>query len=803
MQHKPATENKVNIDLGKIFTGKEIYFVIATLALCSFIVFRDFITGEKIFLYKDIGSDSVNILYPSLMQMSDYIKNFGVPTWSFEQGMGQNMFPLWLGDIFSNLLTILFSKEKIPYLLGTVEAIKIVLCGVVFYKYLLELKVSKFAAYTGSLLFAFCGFIVLGSCWTIFSVEALYVATILYGFERWLNHGKIFWLVSGITALAFLQPFLLFPYTLFLAAYISTRYNDERGDQWQKFPLFVAKTIGLAILGVAISCYQLIPDVLQYIESPRVGGEAALTDKLKAQPIFGITDSLLRFTTTFRAFGSDMLGTGSEFKGWQNYLEAPLFYCGILCLVTFPQAFVSFTKRQRIGWGITAGLFLLPILFPYFRYTFWAYSGDYFRAYSLVVVLLMLFLTVRGLDNILRNGKVNLAVLGASIVFYLFLLYTPATEFEEFVNQGARSGATILLLLYGGTLWALTRPAHIKHLAMGGITLFIISEAILFSSTTVNERETITAKEWQERAGYNDHTTDVVNYLKQTDKGFFRLNKSYTSGPAVHTSFNDAKAQGYYGTMSYHSFNQINYVRFLGGMGVIDPKDEFQTRWIKGLSERPLLMSLTSCKYWLTKKPEGYLKPFGYDSVKQFGDVYLFKNTHSVPLGIGYSTAISEQAFRALSPGQKDLFLLRGFVYDSADASIGNQYTAFNPADTAQPFTLEAYFGEAAKLSTDSLTITQFRENNIIGTTNYTSNKMLFLSIPFDAGWHATVDGKDARIQRINIGFSGIQVAAGKHTIELKYIPRYMKEGGIITATSIIAFISLLALSIRKRNALS
>ena len=42
-----------------------------------------------------------------------------------------------------------------------------------------------------------------------------------------------------------------------------------------------------------------------------------------------------------RQFSNDMAGTGSHFLGWQNYLEAPSSYCGLICLLLTPQVFVA------------------------------------------------------------------------------------------------------------------------------------------------------------------------------------------------------------------------------------------------------------------------------------------------------------------------------------------------------------------------------------------------------------------------------------------------------------------------------
>ena len=779
--------------------GKELYILMGAIVLGCFIVFRSFITFEKIYLFKDIGSDSINIYFPWLAHLADYVKANGVPTWTFSQGIGQNVFPLWLGDFFANFL-MLFSKENIPYAMAYVEIIKIILCGLVFYKYLVQLRLNEFAACIGAFLFSFSGYIVLGGCWTIFSNEALYIAIILYGFERWLNNGKWLWFVLGITFMSLLQPFFLFMYTIFLAIYIPVRYNDVREGQWNKFPFFVLKTLGLSVLAVAISAYQLFPDLLQYIESPRVGGEARLIDKLKAQPMFGTADDWLRFTTTFRTFGSDMLGTGSAFQGWQNYLEAPLFYCGILCLVTFPQLFIGINKKQKIAYGILGGLFVLPIFFPFFRYALWAFSGDYFRTFSLVITLLLLIFTAKALNNIIKTGKLNLIVLGVTVLFLLFLLYSPSEQFAPAINNGLRSTVTLLIFLYSGILFGLTRTGEPRKMSMIALVALCFVEMVFCSSQTVNDREVLTGSDLKDRIGYNDYTVDAVKYLKDNDKSFYRVNKDYNSGLAIHASINDAKVQGYFGTPSYFSFNQKNYIKFLGDVNVLDPKDENATRWARGLMDRPLLFSMASGKYGLTKQSGQQLRNFGYDSIANFGNVKVFKNRFSLPLGFVYRQALDESQFKILSNLQKDVFMLRGCVVGKDDKDLMATMKPFNLDDTATPFSTDTYGQYVAELRKDSLTITQFKESNIKGTINIQSPGILFFSIPFDEGWTAKINGADAKLYRVNCGLTGLKLPAGKSDVDLQFEPRLMMKGAMVSVIAILVMAGLLFMGSRKKG---
>lgn len=777
--------------------GKELYYLFGLIMLVAYLVFGEFIRMKKVYLFRDIGSDSINIYFPWLTGTSDYLKHETALGWSFSQGMGQNLFPLWLGDFFSNFLTY-FDKSKIPYGLVFMEILKILLAGFVFYKFLKEVKLSNYSALIFSFCYAFSGYIILGGCWTIFSVEALYAAIILYGFERWLQHGKFLWLVIGITCMAFLQPFFLFMYTILLAAYAIVRYYDVKESNTKQFMLFTFKTVGIAAVAVLISSYQLFADILQYTESPRVGGEASFFAKLQKQPLFALADPILRFTTTFRTFGSDMLGTGNNFRGWQNYLEAPLFYCGILALVSFPHFFSSLTKRQKYFYGVLTGLLCLPILFPFFRYAFWAFSGDYFRTFSLVIILFMLMYAARAISYIEQTGKLNKTTWIVTALFLLILLYSPNTQFKEGINTGLRSFSTFLILSYSSLLFGLTQKRNVRNFSKVAILILCVLELYVNSNITVNKRDVMTKQLLEAKVGYNDYTVESINYLRSIDKSFYRVNKEYSSGMAIHGSINDAKVQGFYGTPSYFSFNQKNYIKFLGDLNVIDVRDENSTRWAKGLADRPILFSLCAGKYWLSKRTDNSLTAMGMDSINTFNDVRVFKNRYALPLGLTYDKILSHTDFMKYSPNQKDFAMLRACVVDDEDIQNFASLQKFNAVDTLQPLTFDNYAAYGNELKKDNFSISIFSENYIKGSVNINKAKILFFSFPYDAGWKATVNGQEAKLYRLNCGLTGLLIQKGNNQVELSFEPRFKKLGTIV---SLIAFLFLLILLFIEKKA--
>ena len=68
------------------------------------------------------------------------------------------------------------------------------------------------------------------------------------------------------------------------------------------------------------------------------------------------------------------------------------------------------------------------------------------------------------------------------------------------------------------------------------------------------------------------------------------------------------------------------------------------------------------------------------------------------------------------------------------------------------------------------------------------------MSIPYDPGWKAYVDGNEAHIIRLIDGtFMGLMFGEdGEHTVEFKYECPGLKIGIIVSALGLLAFLSVI-----------
>jgi len=747
---------------------------------------------KKIYLFKDIGSDSINERYPLYYSLADYIVKEGFPKWSFNQGMGQNIFPLGLDPTLFFILVL--GKNKVYYTIFFAELLKIFFAGLFFYFFLKKINISKYTSVIGSILYSFSGYIILGGQWGLFSTSAVYVALLLYAFEKLYQDDNWILFPISIFLIASFQPFYLYLICLFLLIYIIFRLLETNEREVSKiFRLFVRLFL-LGIIGIAMSSFFLINGLQLMLQSPRGSGESSYFSYLLSKPFWALegTDwgKTHYLTALMRFFSSDMLGTGNYFQGWRNYLEAPLFYCGLISLVLLPH-FLNFAdKKKKIIYFAFILVFIVPVIFPFFRYAFWLFTGNYYRIFSLFVALSMLLIALKSMDHIDSTSNASFKITLATFLFLVFLLYYPYDN-AKIIHHHIRNIVALLILTYSVLIYLL-QFKRIKNYVKITLLFIIAIELIYFSGITVNKRPVMSHKETTMKVGYNDYTVNAVYFLKQKDKTFFRINKDYSSGLAMHKSDNDANAQDFYGTPSYHGFNQINYIKFLKELEIIESTYEVNTRWHRGLVHWPLLHSFASIKYALSKEKFPSLLKFGYFPVATFGNINIFQNKFTLPLGFSYEKYISLKDFKTLSQDRKILALYKAAVIDDSIDDKIKKLKKLDIKEIPSDFSLKEYARDIELLKKVSFVIIKHGQNNIQGQINTDKDKILFFSIPLDKGWNIKVDGERVNTMMVNIGFIGIPINKGVHQIELSYTPVYYYTGAYLSLISFFLFMCLI-----------
>lgn len=105
---------------------------------------------------------------------------------------------------------------------------------------------------------------------------------------------------------------------------------------------------------------------------------------------------------------------------------------------------------------------------------------------------------------------------------------------------------------------------------------------------------------------------------------------------------------------------------------------------------------------------------------------------------------------------------------------------------------MDTYADRVNALSEDVLENVTTEKNTVTGTITTEKPKLLVLSLPYQSGWTAYVDGKEVDLQKVNYQYMGISLPAGHHTIRLHYQLPGLKYALIITAGGIILFLLII-----------
>ena len=179
-----------------------------------------------------------------------------------------------------------------------------------------------------------------------------------------------------------------------------------------------------------------------------------------------------------------------------------------------------------------------------------------------------------------------------------------------------------------------------------------------------------------------------------------------------------------------------------------------------------------------------------YTPIGQAGDVGILKNNFFLPLGFTYERYIAFKDFTKLERLQKHITLFNAFVIDEVNQQILMHFSRYNTDETPTgSYDIEKYKNDVGARKRNYLKISEHSQNHIKGTITLEKIEMLFFSIPYDQGWTAVVDGKKETPLLVNIGFMGIIVEAGTHTVELRYRVPYFKTGLIVSVLSVFIYV--------------
>ncbi len=721
-----------------------------------------------------IGYDTKNIYVPFYEEIRTLFSQGELPFWSHNFFLGGNILAskgyYFLGDPFA-YFSVLFSSLHIEEVLLIIQILKFILCTILMWITLSEMKVRREIAWFFALLFPFSSWMLIFMGTPAFATFAAVLPLLILAIERFLNRGK-FGLVALAAFLLVMDNFYLFwSISFYLILYWPCRYFLRHPFNRQSFQAFIKSTAFLILvycLGVLIGAFMLIPTAAYMIHVPRVTETVDYTLFWESKKIY--LDMFIKWisapfyvnTTIPNLFGTQYYRTD----------QIALFSSSLISLI-IPQIFVVFPKRERRILSAFLAINGLMLFFPFFCSMMHGFAEPSFRW----TIMLVLSLILIGAQIMNRYSQIDLRLLIGTILVYaaalaviLFYKRNNLSLYSSQLKMIAFSFA--LFFLYGGLLFFSKKQKRLLLLLGTLVTAETTGIAKLSLDTYSNQ--------FQQGYHYDELGIDQHYFESLPDQDeFYRIALSEAHVDLDHQlefNYNSNMVYNFKGLYGYDSTTQYSTQTILLW------SEEYYW-WYK--INNPVLQDILTTKYFIAASdaelPDGY-----YEKIEQIGnsDFFLYKNLNYRPFGFSYGQIVKTSEFyQVVSIPEKTLLYEKGIIMED---SLVEQYD------------LDSLKTDVPSVSMENVV---YSNNHLSGTITLTDRQLVFFSIPYDRGWTIRANGEEKDILLSEGGFMSILLEPGTYQITLDFFPSGFLAGCLVSLLSITSLIGLTIFQRRKKDA--
>lgn len=767
------TVNFCILNMKKFLCAHPIFVLSLLIGGTAIYVFYPFLFERQIFLFSDVGSDTKNVYYPFFISIARKLEQGDFSLWDFSYGMGVNILTRQadVGSIFT-YITCALGKRGIKYALVLVHILKIAISGYLCYFYLNTFKFTTMSKVLVSYIYAFNGFIMLWGQHYCMGTASICIILMLLSIELAFKSSKGFVFAAFSTFVIMCNSYYFaYMVLLFSAIYVLFRmcYVYSKNELNKAFRTG-GRLLGAVFIGACISAFIFIPSVYIVLStSARLGGESDIFSRLLEHITLSF-DEATRNSVVSRIFSNNLMGT-EDFVGPYNYYELPQwFFSSFLLFVGIIYVCEIFLDRseniKRKVIKIVGLLLVLTVTFhPFISFVFNGFVTAFFRyTYLFMPVLGLCYANV--LDKLLCNRLVC-----AKLEIFLagFIAFWVMSDNIYNINTSSRTAQSLgytylfmlaILVMLSLIVQGMGRNSIKRIVCVVGVCVLIITNVGIESFVTNNERNLISEIEPDiYKTSGNDSVQLALSELRKSDDTFYRTEKTFWDI----TYLNDSMLQGYYGVSTYNSVINRNLIEFKNqicpGLQVTAAEGyhDFQQ-----IVDDVNVVSLLGVKYILSLEYIDDIPEYQY--IKSVDNVHIYQNTETNGIGKFFVNAVDRETFLSLEKEEKNELIRDTLVIDGLDKNVTG--------------------GEAG----ESRVVFETPTNSsfVKGTADVKEDGWIFVSIPYEDGWKAYVDGSETEIVQADFGFWAIRVNKGIHDITLRYQTPYLIEGSIVSCMGMV-----------------
>lgn len=761
------------------------YFLAIALLLGSFWVLGQYLFGNRLLVFSDIGSDTLQQYIQQYATVVRHLREGNLTLWDFYNGLGTNMLSMNLFDpslMLVYLFGVLFGTEKMLYFLSWVQVLRILLAGMVFYRYLSLFSFQIPTKVTFAFVYGFNGYLMVWGQHYQFGMVTVYMPLLLIFAEKYLRKEKGRFFFPVMTAVCCVYSvYLAYMCLITVGFYLIFRLWIMDMDGLR---IRIRKFLGgcaRILLGIGMSCGIFLPSAYTMLGvSGRVSGAG-----------MGIWQWLKTYLCLFprayyesilmRIFSSNLQETyelaDEHFELFLNYYEDPVLFVTNIVWILVIQMILLFWRSEEkrrvkaavytatVMCGISLVLPLGGCIFNAFQYTS--------HRHTFVFMPFLLLMAAWMWESFLRTGnrsRIGLIVtlVVTELVFFIGFKQSLCRDHKWNILFLAASSAAMLLLLGAYPLW---EKWNLRKYAILAFFLLSALNALSDGRTSYSQRTVLTKEGLPEcfKEMYSEHVQDALAWLKTYDTEFYRVEKDYSAG----TIAMDALEQGYCGVSTYNSTLNKNLKAFLE---LVYPElflcdSNHVVFWNQ--AEDSFMASFLGVRYLLSKKAD--LEEDSYHLLKQFGDVYVYENVLETSVARFYENAVSEETFQKLYQKEECEEILKNVIAirDAENPITLKQARKLLGKSSKEAEKSTAESAGIFRVSVDALV----KHSKVTGSVETSKNGYVMVMIPYEQGWSLKIDGKERELLCGDFGFLSFEAEAGSHEFELTFQTGMLIEG--------------------------
>ena len=709
----------------------------------SFASFMYFIIKERGAFVLAADFNEQQIAFATYLNMFLKSSDRGQWCWSLDLGT-----PLIYGFSFYDLgspffwLTMLFPAHFIPYVIGEIYIVKYIVAGAFAYLYIkMFVKDSKYAI-VGAIFYAFSGFQSTNLLFYHFHDVVAFFPLLLIGLEKMMfkkdKKSKLLF-IFAVFVNCVLNYFFFVEECIFLGFYFLFRFWRKPSELLAK--LFTCVIYGM--LGMGMASILFIPNIIYILSGARSNETMLYLSNLVCTPV----DFLMNLKG-FLLPGEPMRAMSCVSETNYNSVACYLPLAGISLVLCY--------IRKNKNW-LSCIIIVLSLgsFIPIFSSVFLLFR-EYNMRWWYMLILLMSLASAIVLENVQEYDVFNGIAVNVVIVMVFFFLIKFLKVSDDIGIATFHSHQLYVEVFF--TVFGLIIMEYIVRKHAGKYRYIVIMVAIYAFATTFS---TIYL--------YQRSSDETADHFMQRYRLSARMNGveeqyRYNSFENIVTLCGDNAGIGSFSSTVTNSISEFDSLF-----------DYYMSNWRLNKNGISGLKELFAAAYTVTENDSDIVSQGALPEENTNSNTIL---NQACPIGFAMDQYISTNDLKAIPKDMRGIALLNAAVFENKDITSVSKVCSHFDIQNIGANSLEKLVKKNHGNAVDNFV----RDGKGFSfDSDYQNDSLVYLSVPYDNGWHAKLDNKKLNIVESG-GMMAVVVPQGYHRVVFSYCTPGFKVGIVISS---------------------